>query len=68
MLNRIINDLADPDKHELVGEYVRELGARHVDFQTRGFRLKFWDVFAEAMTDCALEWEGGIKWVLPAGI
>ena len=61
MLNRIINDLAEPAKHAHVGEYVRELGARHVDFQTRGFRLKYWDVFEEAMTDCALEWEGGLK-------
>jgi hypothetical protein len=63
MLDKIITDLAEPPKHDVVRIYLRQLGAQHVDFQTRGFNLRFWDIFTEAMTDCALEWEGGVRYV-----
>lgn len=75
MLERIIRDLHKPDA---VSAYLRVLGAQHFDFQVlhvrppmriilvqeSGFRLSFWDVFAEAMTECAIEWEGGTRYLL----
>lgn len=37
------------------------LGAFHVKFESRGFKAAHWDVFAEAMTECAIDWEGGMR-------
>lgn len=37
------------------------LGKKHVTFQSRGFQPRYWDTFAECMTQTAIEWEAGRK-------
>lgn len=39
--------------------YIYDLGKRHVAFVEKGFKTAYWDVFAEAMVECAIDWEGG---------
>lgn len=46
------------DDPEAVSEYCRELGRRHVRHVKKGFQTRWWDTFAESLTECVIEWEG----------
>ncbi|VDK56971.1 unnamed protein product [Anisakis simplex] len=50
------------DNLHTVKEYCRELGYRHVKYASRGFKPEYWDIFAESLTECAIEWEALIGW------
>ncbi len=46
---------------ENLGNYIPKLiryGMRHAHLKAKGFRPEWWDVFAEAMTESAIEWTG----------
>uniref|UniRef100_A0A914XF89 Globin family profile domain-containing protein n=1 Tax=Plectus sambesii TaxID=2011161 RepID=A0A914XF89_9BILA len=45
---------------EKISQYAQALGANHVKLESRGFKMVYWDVFAEAMTECAIDWEDGV--------
>ncbi|KHN73787.1 hypothetical protein Tcan_18450 [Toxocara canis] len=53
--------LANLNKLDIVANFCRQLGRRHTQYITRGFRPEYWDAFAEALTECAIDWEGGLR-------
>ncbi|TKR60663.1 hypothetical protein L596_027877 [Steinernema carpocapsae] len=57
-LDFVMNHLEDYDR---VSKFCIELGKTHVKFMRRGFKTSFWDIFAEALTECAIDWEGGLR-------
>uniref|UniRef100_A0A0N4ZJB3 GLOBIN domain-containing protein n=1 Tax=Parastrongyloides trichosuri TaxID=131310 RepID=A0A0N4ZJB3_PARTI len=57
-LDFCISNLENPN---IICNYCFHLGRRHVAFAKRGFRMSYWDTFAEALTECAIEWEGGLR-------
>ncbi|CAD5234074.1 unnamed protein product [Bursaphelenchus xylophilus] len=46
---------------EKLAQHFQTLGKKHVQLQSRGFQTQYWDVFAECMTQTAIEWEAGRK-------
>uniref|UniRef100_A0A915AI51 Globin family profile domain-containing protein n=1 Tax=Parascaris univalens TaxID=6257 RepID=A0A915AI51_PARUN len=44
-----------------VANFCRQLGRRHARYISLGFRPEYWDIFAEALTECAIDWEGGLR-------
>uniref|UniRef100_A0A1I7YD88 GLOBIN domain-containing protein n=1 Tax=Steinernema glaseri TaxID=37863 RepID=A0A1I7YD88_9BILA len=57
-LDFVMNHLDDLER---VSKFCVELGKTHVKFMRRGFKTSFWDIFAEALTECAIDWEGGLR-------
>uniref|UniRef100_A0A914PD79 Globin family profile domain-containing protein n=1 Tax=Panagrolaimus davidi TaxID=227884 RepID=A0A914PD79_9BILA len=55
-LDFIINNLEDMKK---IRQFCRRLGRSHVNYIERGFKPEYWDIFAESLTECAIDWEGG---------
>ncbi|CAD5230027.1 unnamed protein product [Bursaphelenchus okinawaensis] len=49
------------DYTEKLAQHFQTLGKKHVQLQSRGFQPQYWDVFAECMTQTAIEWEAGRK-------
>uniref|UniRef100_A0AC34GEY1 Globin family profile domain-containing protein n=1 Tax=Panagrolaimus sp. ES5 TaxID=591445 RepID=A0AC34GEY1_9BILA len=44
-----------------IRQFCRRLGKSHVNYIERGFKPEYWDIFAEALTECAIDWEGGVR-------
>ncbi|KAK0410415.1 hypothetical protein QR680_005118 [Steinernema hermaphroditum] len=57
-LDFVMNHLEDLER---VSKFCVELGKTHVKFMRRGFKTSYWDIFAEALTECAIDWEGGLR-------
>uniref|UniRef100_A0A915AFF6 Globin family profile domain-containing protein n=1 Tax=Parascaris univalens TaxID=6257 RepID=A0A915AFF6_PARUN len=57
-IDYIITNMHDEAK---ITKYCRDLGKRHVRLMKRGFRPSYWNSFGEALTECAIDWEAGIK-------
>lgn len=55
-LDFIVQNLENMPK---LRQFCRRLGKTHVTFIERGFKPEYWDIFAEALTECAIDWEGG---------
>ncbi|KAE9556647.1 hypothetical protein FO519_000053 [Halicephalobus sp. NKZ332] len=55
-LDFIIHNL---DNMAKIRQFCRRLGKTHVGFIERGFKPEYWDIFAESLTECAIDWEGG---------
>uniref|UniRef100_A0A0N5B833 GLOBIN domain-containing protein n=1 Tax=Strongyloides papillosus TaxID=174720 RepID=A0A0N5B833_STREA len=53
--------ISNLDNLNVLCSYCYHLGRRHVAFAKRGFKMSYWDTFAEALTECAIEWEGGLR-------
>uniref|UniRef100_A0A913HPE1 GLOBIN domain-containing protein n=1 Tax=Strongyloides stercoralis TaxID=6248 RepID=A0A913HPE1_STRER len=53
--------ISNMDNLDVLCSYCYNLGRRHVAFAKRGFKMSYWDTFAEALTECAIEWEGGFR-------
>lgn len=56
VLEGAIKNLDDLDNR--YGPILVQHGKNHTKFSERGFKPDFWDVFAEAMTESAMEWVG----------
>uniref|UniRef100_A0A914XC63 Globin family profile domain-containing protein n=1 Tax=Plectus sambesii TaxID=2011161 RepID=A0A914XC63_9BILA len=54
----VVKNLDDMDG---ISAHVQDLGRKHVLFQSRGFKPQYWDIFAESLTECAIDWEGGVR-------
>lgn len=57
-LDFIVNNLEDMRR---IRQFCRRLGKIHVNFIERGFKPEYWDIFAESLTECAIDWEGGLR-------
>ena len=57
-LDFIVNNLEDMKR---IRQFCRRLGKSHVNYIERGFKPEYWDIFAEALTECAIDWEGGVR-------
>uniref|UniRef100_A0A914RBZ0 Globin family profile domain-containing protein n=1 Tax=Parascaris equorum TaxID=6256 RepID=A0A914RBZ0_PAREQ len=44
-----------------VANFCRQLGRRHARYISLGFRPEYWDIFAEALTECAIDWEANFN-------
>uniref|UniRef100_A0A7E4ZQU4 GLOBIN domain-containing protein n=1 Tax=Panagrellus redivivus TaxID=6233 RepID=A0A7E4ZQU4_PANRE len=53
--------VANLDNVPAIRRFCRRLGKSHIKYIERGFKLEYWDIFAEALTECAISWEGGIR-------